>query len=302
MTLKLSYLPSIESFECVEWRWPQSRDLIYFDEILNHQNSLPNFVIEQSQYLSIERLVVGETKTWWLLNQVEDWVCVVNSHTLKTGLKQRLADGDVLEFGLSRFEISLNDLRPSVFNTNSNTYLQFELTDLACDTAALDFLLSEENQSVKPHVPSTAQADESTNADVFVGLHAQYLRRLESPWDSFDEDASWLNIQRGGKIDTFDPMRALVEQAGERSDLADLLGEFDHIDSVIHSLDSQETKNILAPEVYPSVIQLFAPIAFQEIRNQSNSTHGVPGLTQREHHSVSLDSVISTNLKTTQYD
>jgi len=302
MTLKLSYLPSLESLELVEWIWPQGQSLIFFDEILNHQNSLPNFVTEQGKYLSIEHSVLGETEAWWLQNQVQDLVCVVNGHTLKPGLKQRLAHGDVFEFGFSRFDVSLDETRSSAVESDCSEHTEFELADLAGDDKSLDFLLSEDIHAVKQHAVATNQTDEVANADVFARLHAQYLRRLENPWRTSDPETSWLNVQRGEQKDTFDPMQALMAQAGMRAGLTDLLGESEQIESVMHSLDTHETQNILAPETYPSVMRLFAPIGFQEGEGQADSTHGVPGLTQREHHSVSLDSVISTNLKTSKYD
>ena len=302
MTLTVSYLPSLDSLELVEWHWSQDRQRVSFDEIFSHQKSLPTLLTEQGKYLSIEFLISGEIGTWWLHNEVKDLVCVVNGKTLMPGLRQRLAHGDVLEFGLSRFDISLDEAYVYTVNPEINVRTEFELTDLTGDSDSLDFLLSEDIQAVKYQATLMEQMDVAANTDVFAQLHAQYLHRLESPWSDPDQEATWINVQRGELKDTFDPMQALMERAGAQAGLADLLGESERIESVMNGLDAHETQNILSPEAYPNVMRLFAPIGFHEVGGPVDSTYGVPDLTQREHHSVSLDSVISTNLKTSKYD
>lgn len=303
MTLKLTYGSGLASQDLIAWTWPLGREHISFDEIVSHQGSAPTQLVEQGKHLSIEQSVMGDTHAWWVINQGHDWVCVVNGQTLEPGLKQRLAHGDVLEFGLTRFEVSLGEPKMSlVATTHASAPAEFDLTQLATDDPSLDFLLCEDFYAVKQSATSVTQPNEAVQADVFAKLHAQYLRRLENPWDSSGHEAGWLSVPISERKDTTDPMQALMAPSSVRMSLAELLGESDGIASVIHSLDGQESQTILTPEAFPSVMQLFAPVGFGAGKSQAGSASEVPRLTQREHNSVSLDSAISTNAKLAEYD
>jgi hypothetical protein len=302
MTLKLSYLPSLDCLEFQTWSWPKGRDCVFFDEILSNQSGLGNFMLEHGKSLAIECVVVANVRTWWLQNQVDSLVCVVNACELKPGLKQRLNDCDVVEFGFSRFDISIDAAYSSSSELSSDLLKEFDLTDLAKGDKSLDFLLAEDRFAINQKSMQAAQVDETADADVFGQLHAQYLRQLENPWGASSSESAWLDVSRGNQKSSFDPMQALMMQAQGRTDLADLLGEHEHILSVMQSLGLHDAKDMLTPEKFPSVMKLFAPLGLQEGNERMDAGHQVPGLTQREHHSVSLDSVISTNFKTAQYD
>jgi hypothetical protein len=302
MTLKLSYLPSLDCLEFQTWFWPKERDCVFFDEILVEKIGSDNFTREHGRLLSIECTVVSHVRTWWLQNQVEGLVCVLNASELKPGLKQRLNHGDVLEFGFSRFDIAIDTSNSCATESNVDLLKEFDLTDLATGDKSLDFLLAEDRFVINQKSTQASQVDDVVNADVFGQLHAQYLRQLENPWGESSSENLWLDVQRGNQQSSFDPMLVLMTQAQGRTDLADLLGEQEQILSVMKSLGLHDGHDVLTPEKFPNVMKLFAPIGLQEEDEGINSSHQVPGLTQREHHSVSLDSVISTNLKTAQYD
>ena len=92
-----------------------------------------------------------------------------------------------------------------------------------------------------------------------------------------------------------DPVQHWMKAAGSSSSLDDLLGQQHGIDSVIQGLDPLGGADVLAPESFDSVMHLFAPDGLRAPVQESLQKlvqHSLPGLTQREHHSMSLDSAM----------
>ena len=125
-------------------------------------------------------------------------------------------------------------------------------------------------------------------------LHARYLDKLRNPTRADVGDA-WQNLVRGDQARQVDPVQHWMKAAGSRSSLDDLLGQQHGIDSVIQGLDPLGGADVLAPESFDSVMHLFAPDGLRAPVQESLQKlvqHSLPGLTQREHHSMSLDSAM----------
>lgn len=125
-------------------------------------------------------------------------------------------------------------------------------------------------------------------------LHARYLDKLRNP-SRADADDAWQDLVRGAQTHQTDPMQHWMQAAGSNPGLDDLLGQQHSIDSVIQGLDPLGSTDVLAPEPYDSVMHLFAPDNLrvpEQASLQSLVQHSLPGLTQREHHSMSLDSAM----------
>ena len=137
------------------------------------------------------------------------------------------------------------------------------------------------------------QVETLTN-DPLDALHSRYLAKLRDPVHS-DELDHWSDIVRGDSHQQADPMLQWMQAAGNNPSLDDLLGQPHSIASVIQGLDALGTADVLIPEPFDSVMHLFAP---EHLREQVQDTletlvhRSLPGLTRREHHSLSLDSVM----------
>jgi hypothetical protein len=86
-----------------------------------------------------------------------------------------------------------------------------------------------------------------------------------------------------------------MQAAGPSHSLDDLLGQTHSIASVMEGLDTLGAVDVLAPEPFDSVMHLFAPEHLREHTPDSLEAlvqRSLPGLTRREHHSLSLDSAM----------
>ena len=145
----------------------------------------------------------------------------------------------------------------------------------------------------------TAGTDEPKRVEVLINdpldaLHAQYLAKLRDPVHGDDQDL-WSDIVRGDQHHQADPMQQWMQAAGSNPSLDDLLGQSHSIESVMQGLDALGAADVLAPEPFDSVMHLFAPEHLREQGQDSLETlvqRSLPGLTRREHHSLSLDSVM----------
>ena len=135
---------------------------------------------------------------------------------------------------------------------------------------------------------------ESIINDPLDALHNQYLAKLRDPVHGDDQDL-WNDIVRGDQHQQADPMQQWMQAAGSNPSLDDLLGQPHSIASVMQGLDALGAADVLAPEPFDSVMHLFAPEHLREKGQDSLETlvqRSLPGLTRREHHSLSLDSVM----------
>jgi hypothetical protein len=130
--------------------------------------------------------------------------------------------------------------------------------------------------------------------DPLQALHTQYLAKLRDPVRGDAQDL-WMDIVRGASSTQADPMQQWMQAAGPSHSLDDLLGQSHTIASVIDGLDALGAVDVLAPEPFDSVMHLFAPEHLRVQPADSLETlvqRSLPGLTRREHHSLSLDSVM----------
>ena len=145
----------------------------------------------------------------------------------------------------------------------------------------------------------SAGAEEPKQVDALINdpldaLHDQYLAKLRDPVHGDDQDL-WTDIVRNDQNHQADPMQQWMQAAGTNPSLDDLLGQSHSIESVMQSLDALGEVDVLAPEPFDSVMHLFAPEHLREKVQDSLETlvqRSLPGLTRREHHSLSLDSVM----------
>jgi predicted component of type VI protein secretion system len=133
--------------------------------------------------------------------------------------------------------------------------------------------------------------------DPLQALHTQYLAKLRDPVHGDDQDL-WNDIVRGDHTKHADPMQQWMQAAGPGHSLDDLLGQPHSIASVIQGLDALGAVDVLAPEPFDSVMHLFSPEHLREPAPDALDTleklvqRSLPGLTRREHHSLSLDSAM----------
>ena len=86
-----------------------------------------------------------------------------------------------------------------------------------------------------------------------------------------------------------------MKAAGTNPSLDDLLALPQSIGSVMQALDGLGGVDVLAPDSFDSVMHLFAPEGLKGPVQESLERlvqQSLPGLTQREHHSLSLDSAM----------
>ncbi len=311
------------------WQWPAGAVEVGFDRILNglEQAGLP--VLNGPLQCSLRCAGTPEQPVWRLVNSNPALACTVNQERLTCGSQLRLNHGDEIELGLTRMVVSLEpthglvsplEVAPSSQPSEADLPA-FDLTALAIPDESLvgnererygsdrsDFsdliALHAGDSSPEPgRVPdASAGAAESEAAepllpeadDPFQSLHQQYLERLRNPAHADDED-SWQETVRGAQASQSDPMEQWKHAAGDGHSLDDLLGQSPSIASVIERLDTLGNADVLEPESFDSVMHLFAPgykpVPAQESL-ESLVQHSLPGLTRREHHSVSLDSAM----------
>lgn len=139
-----------------------------------------------------------------------------------------------------------------------------------------------------------AEALRPGTEDPLHALHNAYLARLRDPVHADAQDR-WQDLVRGGAARQSDPLQQWMQAAGNSHSLDDLLGQTHSIASVIDRLDALGSSDVLAPEPFDSVMHLFAPGQVPVPEQESLESlvqHSLPGLTRREHHSMSLDSAM----------
>jgi hypothetical protein len=307
------------------WPWPAGASESGFDAILSGLDGAGAPAPNRSLRCSLRRVGASEQPVWLLVNSNPELVCTVNNQLLSFGSQMRLDHGDEIELGLTRLVVSLEPSQGLVYPpeevapAGQHGALElpgFDLKDLAAaaegpdgsgaerygsgrsDFSDLISLQPEESVSgpEAAPVPSQTMAAPVRPAveDPLQTLHHQYLARLRDPVHS-DEQDRWQELVRGGQARQPDPMQQWMQAAGSNHSLDDLLGQTQSIASVIDSLDALGTTDVLAPEPFDSVMHLFAPgyiPAPAEESLESLVQHSLPGLTRREHHSMSLDSAM----------
>lgn len=302
------------------WQWPAGVSEVGFDRILNGFAGLP--VLNGPLQFSLRCAGTPEQPLWLLVNSNPTLACTVNHERLTCGTQLRLNHGDEIELGLTRMVVSLEptqgpvhplELPATSSQPSAEDLPAFDLTALAAPDAnqsssgperygreRSDFsdLISLESSSPQPtHAPDIPAATEPLLPeldDPFLSLHQKYLDRLRDPVHADDEDR-WQVTVRGVQASQTDPWEQWKDVARGSQSLDDLLGQSPSIASVIQRLDTLGNADVLEPEPFDSVMHLFAP-GYKSVPAQESLEslvqHSLPGLTRREHHSVSLDSAM----------
>ena len=316
------------------WDGTDARPETPLSQVLASLGILSPALRKQIDALQIQRHQGPQEDSWWLYGGEGDWVCTLNGRALPFQQTLRLSDGDVIEIGFVRLQVQLqNSLlsplpKPSASEEKAPQLASFELVDLALGDGLqksheglqiadddISDLISDNVQDPALQTPTeaawvadrgqTAWAADKYSADPLATLHEDYLRRLRSPLYSEPLD-HWQSIQRAERMQTQDPLQHLQKLAGADPGLSDLLGQSHNIQDTMASFDQLSAVNILAPEPFDSLMHLFAPEGF--VPPNPSPANGatdaavhspalddfLPGLTRREHHSLSLDSAMPT--------
>lgn len=308
------------------WHWPAASRKVGFDEILSGLHGVAPDLLAQAHACSLQSVGPVEQPVWILGNSSHELVCSVNQQMLTAGSQLRLDHGDAIELGLTRLVVSLDasqalpdlPLDPPPEQAPAENAAPFDLTDL--DTPAERSPLAQDERygpsradfgdlialTDEPLVSAAApqaqfgsgaerpQPEQAAEHDPLQVLHTQYLARLRNPVHGDDQDL-WSDIVRGDSSWHADPMQQWMQAAGPGASLDDLLGQSHSIDSVLQGLDALGATDVLEPEPFDSVMHLFAPEHLRERVPDSLLAlvqRSLPGLTRREHHSLSLDSVM----------
>lgn len=283
------------------WAWPPGESQVVLAQVLAAVEGVEAAFVAQLQACSLQRVEAGVQAVWQLAHGSAELVCSVNGKALAAGSALRLAHGDEIELGLMRLLVAM---QPSD---------AFVLTDLDTQPgpvaarpdaereglARSDFtdLIALEPQESVPAPAQQAQPRSSAEAapssqDPLAVLHARYLAKLRNPALAEAED-HWQDLVRAEQLRQGDPMQQWMQAAGASPGLDDLLGQQHSIASVLESLDALGGSDVLAPEPFDSVMHLFAPENLRAQESlQSLVQHSLPGLSQREHHSMALDSAM----------
>jgi hypothetical protein len=118
--------------------------------------------------------------------------------------------------------------------------------------------------------------------------HALYIRRLQAPHENSTESA-WVGLTEQHAGARVDAMSSLMTRAEKGPDLSSLLGESEHISSVLSRLDDPKDPDWLAATETVNVLHLFAPHNWQA----PTSPTDVPLISRQEHHGMAIDSAVS---------
>ena len=125
--------------------------------------------------------------------------------------------------------------------------------------------------------------------DLLDDLHQRYLQRLRAPHAKRTE--AWQQHEQVQTHSQQDEFARLRREAGEGS-LHEFLSKAQATPSVISNFDDFGASEVLAPETFDSILHLFAP---QEYQAEPVRQPGLPDITRREHHHLSIDSDIDLN-------
>ncbi|QDL54680.1 TagK domain-containing protein [Rhodoferax aquaticus] len=296
------------------WQWPTQATHVHFAELLR---ACPAPGVAHMPYLdacTLHARAAPSGTQWSVSPESGDIACSVNGQALEEGSMAQLHDGDTLEVGLLSFQVHL--LAPSAQAHAADLAMQrFVLTDLdevapdeGYDTrlrGISDLINTELVTDPAANGPAAAPPSATTEqGDVLSVLHTQYLRKLRDPAYNSDEGHWQGLVQARESAATLDPFDDLKLRAGNENSLSDLVGQAQTIGEVFADLDEAMAHEFMKPDRADSVLHLFAPKELQaQAPAESAATAlpgslahllqaSLPGLTLREHHSLSLDSAM----------
>lgn len=292
------------------WQWSGSAPSVHFEDIL--RAALPSGVglMPCLDACTLHSISEQEPAGWSIRTDTTEIAVSINGQPLALGVMHQLQHGDMIEVGLYSFRVQ--STAPALLA--ESPLPDFQLTDLDpmlrtqrrenfCDLIAPEPRTAAPDVQMQPH----HTADQSQTTDVLHMLHAQYLRKLHDPTYNGDEVHWQALVQQSESTVSADPLQELVTTAmreGAGSGLSDLLGQTNSIHDVLASLDDAVTIDFMVPDKFDSVIHLFAPTqpqltestnplqAMAETSLAQLVQSSLPGLTLREHHSLSLDSAM----------
>lgn len=298
----------------VVWSWPDETRQTGLDKVLAPLfETAPDWLAEAGKIL-LHRVSPISRELEVCSAQL---LCTRNAVPLQTGQRVPLQHADLLELGMCRLQV----LEPGHHrgDDSTDTATAFEWQDLierhagvATPAApgqapgdvrhllqdalqdvqqgrqqdggpAARSVIAQVSQEAPPDEPALdwpEAADEDLQR-----LHAQYLRRLTDPLSTADLPP-WQGISTRQHGQHPDPFQDLVDKSLQGPEMAALLGQSAHINSVLARLDPVAGSNILQPERFESVLHLFAPAALRE----GSARPQVPSLNRLEHHGMTLDS------------
>lgn len=216
--------------------------------------------------------------------------CSLNGRNISKNEWSWLQDGDFLEIGLMRLQVRL----VGTTNTARQKWkhdASFDLRHLAkvsvdeLHVCALGGLIRMEEDS-----RDTVSVEPGEN-DPLSQWNQRYLQRLKTPGAPFDEAKNWAVEKNVAKAKTQDPMGDLIALANQGPAIPEILGQSDHINSVLAVLDDSGGDPLSKPIEPDRVMHLFAPDGYRS----PDVVFRLPALTRQEHHGMSLDSAIQTN-------
>lgn len=278
------------------WQWPADALQAQLADILETlDGGAPDF-LTPLRGCTLHREQEFAQTHWVLGNASADGVCSVNGSLLEAGSRLHLLHGDEIELGLTRMVVSLEPSEGLAdMPTRREQSARFDLRALG-EAPVVDA----PPQST-PADPAPASTDPLTQlaadplSDPLAALHHSYLETLRNPLHADTQDL-WQDLVRArSATQAVDPMQHWMQAAGHSASLDDVLLPAQTMDAVIQGLNPLGGIDLLAAEPFESIMHLFAPEA---LRPPAGSAHasaappGLPELTQREHHSLSLDSAM----------
>lgn len=241
---------------------------------------------------------------WQLLNQSADVLCRVNGVTLASNHWCHLHDGDILEWGLSIWQVNPEEQAASEYQseTAKNFKTSEEITplELTWFDRNMQPVQQEENpfDLIMPSLlyeilertePKTTASMEESPADViFLELLQEYRQALDTPQLSGNDHVWQKRLLQNDVSSSASPV-SLADLSGNIDPLMtlqDMVSGPLHIDDIFNGLDSLREAELFHTEEPPEILHLFAP-GWQQ---QTSHTHMPPTLTRKEHHAVSVDS------------
>jgi hypothetical protein len=304
----------------VMWTWPDETRQIGLDKVLApFFESAPDWLTEAAKILLHRASPISRE----LEVCSAQLLCTHNAVPLQSGQRVALQHADLLELGMCRLEVlepgngrqdegpamafDWNDLierhagvappsDPAQAAGDLRHLLQDALQDAQPGTEQEKKPSAQPagwpaSRSALPQAPLQTHHDEAVPAlpdaadEDLQRLHAQYLRRLSDPLSTADL-LPWQGIRTRQQGQSQDPFQELVDKSLQGPEMAELLGQSAHINSVLARLDPVGGQNILQPERFESVMHLFAPPSLRE----GSIQHQVPSLNRLEHHGMTLDS------------
>lgn len=296
LLLRLDYLRGIKIGEIYELK-----DFAFF-----MKNAIYDLHVEEAPKNEDLALCFQYSENGWqLLNKSSAVHCAVNEITLTPNHWFHLHDGDILEWGLSIWQINPEEqiyTNPEFETTNiipsTKEIIPLELTWFDPQKQKEN---AEENpfDLIIPNLPyelleSTAfkvkdsSQEESPAETIFHELLQEYCHALDAPQLS-DNDYVWQKRLLQNNISSSASTINLAELSGNTDPLMtlqDIVSGPLNIDDIFNGLDSLREAELFHIEEIPEVLRLFAPGWQQHIGH----THIPPSLTRKDHHTVSVDS------------